>query len=245
MSVLGTQVFANSSTPCWIAANGGVANELSVNILDVTNGIQLRPGDNPAVVNGRITAGLDVAQTMYLQTVDKITFGEIGTGNVNSYIQVSPFGSGGDQLVIGGTISADAIGPPTQILTVPQTTALLAAPTTWLNDTNVPTVIGQEFDVNIKLEFGLTAGAYTAGDTVTVEITCDGTPTYQNKGSWEYVFLAGGPTGAAANFKAQIRDRFICTNPAAAIECSVFKTVANPATAISCTCEQFDVVRVA
>jgi len=112
MSLLGTQVYANSTTPLWLGTAGATSGDLTVGgTLFINNDVDFK-GDT-GTLEGRITAGQSVNNTLYIQTTGRVDFTQIGTGSANTYVQVSPFGSGGDQLVVGGTVSANKLALPT------------------------------------------------------------------------------------------------------------------------------------
>lgn len=112
MSLLGTQVYANSSTPLWLSAGGGTVNgPLFVDGLVRSNGdLQTSSAvafiDSSLNVNGRITAN---SSNLFIQGTSNIKFGQIGTGNTNTSLTISTFGANADLLTVGGTVDALAL----------------------------------------------------------------------------------------------------------------------------------------
>lgn len=125
MSLIGSQVFANPSTSCWLAADNAQAGDLTVNGSFVTKGpVSLDLGDGGNVVALNNTAGtVNYAQffagsanggRLYVQGGGDIYFGRLGTGNsANTTLTLSAGGAGTDVLGVGGTVSTRAIASST------------------------------------------------------------------------------------------------------------------------------------
>ena len=94
MSLLGTPVYANPSQPLWVSVNGSHTGPITgrpITALDLSgNSSLLLLGTNPS--------------NSFIQTTGTINFGQIGQGNVNTSLTVSPAGSNTDQLLVGGQV---------------------------------------------------------------------------------------------------------------------------------------------
>ena len=111
MSLLGTPVFANTTTPLWIGSGGGSSSgpviapsftttpggDVIVRDLDGTSGLRLA------------TSGTPSTGIAFIQGQTTIAFGKVGTGVVNSSITLSAPGANTDTLTIGGTVDALAL----------------------------------------------------------------------------------------------------------------------------------------
>lgn len=116
MSLLGTQVYANPSTPCWVSSSGDTINgnlvvtgtvtadEGIVTVGTVgTDGLVVT---NPAGAQQVRITHLDAPGRTYFQSTDQVLFGQIGQGSVNSSLTVSAPGANADVLSIGGQVQA-------------------------------------------------------------------------------------------------------------------------------------------
>lgn len=94
MSLLATPVYANPSTPLWVSVGGSHTGPITgrpITALDLSgNSSLLLLGTNPS--------------NSYIQSAGTINFGQIGTGNVNTSLAISPAGSNTDVLTVGGSI---------------------------------------------------------------------------------------------------------------------------------------------
>lgn len=114
MSLLGTQVYANPSTPLWLGAGGNqtLNGSLFVNgLIRATGDVQsptaftiYDPSLNGA---GRLTA--NYSGSVWLQSPSNIKFGQIGQGTTNTTLTISTPGANADLLTVGGTVDAQAL----------------------------------------------------------------------------------------------------------------------------------------
>lgn len=119
MSLLGTQVYANPNTPCWVSAGG----DTITGNLTVTGEVIANSGfvtyDAPAGGYEILNAAGTSQQTRLihlpapssrtiLQTNDPLYIGQIGTANANTSLTVSAYNPGApnDALNVGGAINA-------------------------------------------------------------------------------------------------------------------------------------------
>lgn len=123
MSLLGTQVYANPSTPCWVSASGDTINgNLTVNgNISATGSVTAGPLGVIAPDDGNgfsVTSGATVktrlqhiaggARTL-LSSSDPIYFTQPTVANGNSSLTISAYGAGTDSLVIGGRVTANQL----------------------------------------------------------------------------------------------------------------------------------------
>ena len=114
MSLLGTQVYANPSTPLWLGAGGNQTLNGSLFV----NGLIRATGDvqsptaftiyDPSLNGvGRLTA--NYSGSVWIQSPSNIKFGQIGQGTTNTTLTVSTPGVNADLLTVGGTVDAQAL----------------------------------------------------------------------------------------------------------------------------------------
>lgn len=121
MSLLGTQVYANPDTPCWLSVDGGtIEGNLIVNgDIDATGTITGDAGVT-TVEGGTgfqvVTAGgAPVSAIQHLpaptsrtiiNTNDPLLFAQVGTTQGNTSLTLSAFGANTDVLAVGGSVTA-------------------------------------------------------------------------------------------------------------------------------------------
>jgi len=122
MSLLGSQVYANPNTPCWVAAGNGEVGNLIVNGTLTTEGsVNLNLGNGNYVMSlndatgtiqyAQIFAGSANGGRLYVNAPGDIYFGRPGSGNsANTSLTLSAAGSGLDVLTVGGKVQAQALG---------------------------------------------------------------------------------------------------------------------------------------
>lgn len=125
MSLVGSQVFANAATSCWLAADNAQAGDLTVNGTFTTEGpVNLNLGDGDYVVSMNNAAGtVQYAQLfagslnsgrLYVNAGGDIYFGRPGSGNgANTTLTLSAGGANTDVLAVGGTVSTRALASST------------------------------------------------------------------------------------------------------------------------------------
>jgi len=201
MSLLGSQVFASSDTPCWISAQGGtVTGTLTVDgNLSVDGSAQFFGGGAVKIANpstlylantGQSQSGLllysDNAGTPngYAETNGTLYLGRVTAGNTaNSTFVPSAPTTNGDVLTIGGRIASTGIlqGPsvtPSEIINATKViTPVPTAPTTtaFAVDTPYPTVIGQTYEISAKGRILLASGTPAVDDVIYVTLTAGAT----------------------------------------------------------------------
>lgn len=120
MSLLGTPVFANPTTPLWLSNNGGViSGNLSIEgNLTTGTGIATIEGGGLGGLEILTSAGQQVTRIQHLpgvsprtiiQSSDPIFFNQIGTAQGNTSLTVSAFGANADVLAVGGRVSATGL----------------------------------------------------------------------------------------------------------------------------------------
>jgi len=192
MSLLGTPVYANPSTPLWLGVDGGVisGNLVVDGSLVVDGGIQTTTNvsapsflvlDPSGATTGAITradagagAGLNFQGSAF-------KFGRVGTGNANTILTTSVFGANTDLLSVGGTMNC-LIGPtPTQVITSTKTVNPIAvspaAPSQFGVDTTITSVSNAEYDVQVTGTVFCVSGAVDASDYIVYDFTAGGSGT--------------------------------------------------------------------
>lgn len=109
MSLLGTQVYANPDTPCWVSANGDTINgNLTVTgsieafgAIKSTDSLQSIDGTGAAIV--RIS---DSGGNGFIQTPTLLNFTRIGAGTGNTSLTISAAGANTDVMAVGGKVQA-------------------------------------------------------------------------------------------------------------------------------------------
>lgn len=110
MSLLGTPVYANTSTPLWLSTNGDVmTGDL---VFEAPNSVSWQDASGNDL--GRIVGTVVLPyppppnppnSTLYIQNNDTIAFGQIGSTGYNTSINIDVFG-GEDALVVNGLVQA-------------------------------------------------------------------------------------------------------------------------------------------
>jgi hypothetical protein len=186
MSLLGTPVYANTTTPLWLSAGGGtISGNLVVNggIRATTN--MSTPSYLVIDPSGATTGGITYAATgagagLNFQG-NLFEFGRLGTGSVNTTLTPSAFGANTDNLTVGGTINC-LIGPvPAQVITSTKTVTPIAvsptAPSQFGTDNTITSVSGAEYDVQVTGSVYCITGTPDAADYIVYNFTAGGSGT--------------------------------------------------------------------
>jgi hypothetical protein len=246
MSLLGTQVYANSDTPIWLSAKGGTIDgnltvtgtaDFQSNIqvasdIDLQGNLVLQGSSNSALLT--TDAGGD---SLYLVASNSINFGRDST-TPNTTLTLSAPGAGLDNFT---TNFLYAIGPvPTNLINTPRT--INPVPTSpaepFLVDTPFPVVSGQVYDVQATGLITLISGTPDPDDAVLIQLDA-GTGTSVS-------FYTYYPSGPGQSGSWAIRQRIVgnATQPSLAV--AVQKTLAGTSTAVyAATLGYFSAVRVA
>jgi hypothetical protein len=121
MSLLGTQVYANPATPCWLSTNGGVitGNVTMTGALYTDQGVIAQFGGGKAGYQFQDLSGAETFRLASLgpsspqniiQSTVPLVFTQIGQANGNTSLQTSTVGSLADVLTVGGTMTARVVG---------------------------------------------------------------------------------------------------------------------------------------
>lgn len=125
MSLLGTQVYANDTTPVWLAANGGgggqhiITGDLEVtgsitcsgagiNAVDDSDGFTVEGGGG--AVETRLQHIQGVGPRTLFQSTDPIYFTQPTQVNGNTYLQIAAPITNDDLLRVGGAVSVVGVG---------------------------------------------------------------------------------------------------------------------------------------
>jgi len=170
MSLLGTPVYANTSTPLWVSVNGGtVTGNLTVDgTLAVDGPAQFFGGHTVKIANpstlylantGQSQAGAllysDDAATPngYVETNAVVYLGRIGAGNTaNTAFTPSAAGTDGDLLEVGGQILTAPGGGITPLVSSTATTNItVGGPSIDLSPSPViPITTGLTYEIEVK-----------------------------------------------------------------------------------------------
>jgi len=250
MSLLGTPVYANPTTPIWASTNNPViSGQVTAGSFAATGNLRaLDASGNTALLltsgGGDPTLGLS-----YIQTAGTIKFGQIGTGNTNSQLVVSSFGSGGDVLTIGGQIKGGGVTPiecvtPGTIQTIALASGSSPRTATFGVQTLAPITSNATYDIQAIGNLSWNAGtAPTSGDKLTVTIACG-----SGIGSFSQDFY---PANDYPNWVLNgvvpfyLRSRLIANVPFTNASCSVTYTGATGTGNIGGQLSMLSVVRVA
>jgi len=132
MSLLGTPVYANASTPIWVSAAGGSGNTITAPLVVSKAGAGAIPSISPlynifsyggeivaqsnaATINpisftladasgNQKTRVLSTGGNSYIQSSEPLLFSQIGQGTANTSLQTSAPGTNADALILGGNI---------------------------------------------------------------------------------------------------------------------------------------------
>jgi hypothetical protein len=190
MSLLGTAVYANTSTPLWLGVDGGtISGNLTVDgtITATSDIISETEVDAPSlrVIDSNAASKMilanDAAGNSLIQSTDVIKFTQLGTINGNTTLTQSVAGANADNLTVGGTINC-LIGPvPTQVITSTKTVNPVAvspaAPSQFGTDTTVTSISGAEYDVQVTGTVFCDSGIPDAADYIVVTFTAGGSGT--------------------------------------------------------------------
>lgn len=134
MSLLGTPVYANASTPIWVSAAGGSGNTITAPLVVSKAGAGAIPTisslynifsyggeivaqSNAATINpisftladasgNQKTRVLSTGGNSYIQSSEPLLFSQIGQGSANTSLVTSAPAANADVLTVGGTVSA-------------------------------------------------------------------------------------------------------------------------------------------
>lgn len=199
MSLLGTQVYANPTTPLWGSGQGGstftnitvISNATvggDVNVTgEVTSVDSLRIVDSNAAT--KFSLANDFAGNSLIQSTDVIKFTQLGTANGNTQLTLSAAGANVDNFSVGGTMNC-LIGPvPAQAITSTKTVNPVAtsAPASQYGvDNTITGTSGAEYDIQAIATVFVASGVPASDDVVTVTVTIGG-----GQGNMSSVVLPG------------------------------------------------------
>jgi hypothetical protein len=218
MSLLGTPVYANPSTPLWASASGGaITGNLNVTgQVTATGGFSGRPyvvtdlSGNTGMLLSATAPGIS-----YIQTQNNLRFGQIGQGTTNTSLTVSAPGANADVLTVGGQINGGGITPLTSV--VGAATIANGTPTSLTITPAISLVSGGIYDIQVSGYWatGVTATPATADVASVILTTGTGTvPTllkYQYTDN-QYPAFADDPWTPGTNHPFHIRARMPCNN---------------------------------
>lgn len=121
MSLLGTQVFGNPTTPCWLSTQGGVitGNVTMEGALYTDEGVIAQVGGGKAGFQFQDPSGNETFRLASLgpaspqniiQSTFPLVFTQIGQANGNTRLVTSTVGANADVLTVGGTANVGTLG---------------------------------------------------------------------------------------------------------------------------------------
>ena len=231
MSLLGTPVYANPSTPLWVGAGGGTVNGNL--IVDgfltagrVASSKAIEPGfGNFALTDasGNTCGGLNQvgavgASDVYVNvgSGNKIQFGLVGFSSGNSYITPSAVGANTDLLSVGGQILSapgGGISPIIPVVGGPVTVTQNATPVALTITPAVTLLNGATYDIQVSGYWAVGAGTTTPATADVASLTLQ-TGTGSSPGNlrylitdYQYPALAEAPWTSASFHPFHIRVR--------------------------------------
>jgi len=251
MSLLGTQVYANSGQNIWLPVTGGTITgnllvdgeidatgninsdaDMTAVSLELQDSLVIQGNANSAVLTTDVTGN-----TLNIVANTSVTFGR-DTVAPNTTLALSAPGANLDLLT---TNFLRAIGPvPTNLITSPKTiNPVPTSPATpFIVDTAFPVASGQVYDVQATGVITLASGTPNASDAVILQLDA-GTGTSVT--SYTYY-----PSGAGQSGNWSIRQRIVGNATQASLAVEVNQLLAGGSTAVySATMNYFSAVRVA
>lgn len=250
MSLLGTPVYANPSTPLWASTGSSSVTNLTVTNSLTTN-TTARFGGTGArwFASNPLSAGLfasaDASGNGLIQTNGTLFMGRTGGIPTTTFVPAA-IGTSNDLLTVTGQIQTRAgasITPQPLINSAKTINAVQNAPTVTniTNDTAYPTVSGAEYDISIKGRILLASGTSDPDDTVQIVLTTGSTYPGAN---WVYVEYPEA-VGNAGIGLVDIRTRVVSDSAIASILVGATTVRAGASTGVySFTAFQIDVTRV-
>lgn len=247
MSLLGTPVYANPSTPLWAStgtstmANVEVTNQLQSDNVAKFGGVGARWfATNPASYG--LFASADALGNGYIQTNGTLYMGRTGGTPTTTFVPAA-IGTSNDLLTITGQIQtkAGASITPQPLINASKTITSPNAPTTLdiTNDTAYPTTLNAEYDVSVKGRVLLSSGTPDADDQVQILLTAGANYPGAN---WAYVQY---PAAVGAIGLVDIRTRVISDAAIGSILVGATTILNGASTAVyTFTAYQIDVTRV-
>lgn len=252
MSVVIRESHATNDQPLFLSVNGGKVS-----------GEVFAPGFDLALSNGtpigsRMTGdGQGVNGKMYLQG-SEINFTQMGIGNANSKLQISPYPTNADVMTVGGNLyvagTIFGIGPAPTSTTLDAATKPVAigSPATFtVSSPLFPLVAGAEYDVQCNGYWTFGAGNTVVAQDYTeisLSVGAGTAPGYLNFTATDYQYpnFSEDPWTANSFRPFKIRARMISNGiPAMVLQAAVYTPAGTGAyPALQATITTLDIVRV-
>jgi hypothetical protein len=257
MSLLGSQVYANPTTPLWGSGGGGGGSNATFSNVTVTSNVVVGgavevPFLNLTDLSGN--AGVGSLQSLAVSDGDSadgfilqgelLRFGKQATKNANTTFVPSVFGANTDNFSVGGTMNC-LIGPvPTQLITstknISNVSVSPSGPDAFPVDVSLSSISNAEYDVQMTGTVYVASGAIDASDYVVMNlVTSGGSGTlgaivFPSERLLGANFVSGiGPlvaSGAAAN--VNLRSRITATASGTTLGANVRAFSPNASTAV-------------
>jgi len=248
MSLLGTPVYANPSTPLWATVGSPTfTGQVLAPEFATTPGGDILVRDVSGNTGMRFVA--TTPGTNYIQNSGTIRFGQIGQGNTNTSLTVSAPGANADVLTVGGQFIGGGVTPiecvtPGTIQTIALASGSSPRTATFAVQTLAPITSNATYDIQAIGNLSWNAGsAPSPGDRLTVTIACG-----SGIGSYSQDFYPANdyPNWALNDvIPFYLRSRLIANNPFSNASCSVTYTGATGTGNIGGQLSMLSVVRVA
>ena len=248
MSLLGTPVYANPTTPLWATVGSPTfSGQVLAPEFATTPGGDILVRDVSGNTGMRFVA--TTAGTNYIQNSGSIKFGQIGQGTTNTTLTVSAPGANLDVLTVGGQINGGGITPSSSSVggaTIPNGT-----PTTLTITPAINLVSGGIYDIQVE-GYWATGGTCSpaTGDVATLTLLT-GTATspavlaYQYDDN-QYPAFAEAKWAINTYHPIKIRARLPCNNnQALSLTASFTATGSYTGNALGIAVTNLNIVRVA
>ena len=244
MSLLGSQVYANSDTPIWVSAAGGtIAGNVVVEGTLEVDGASTLANTFFTTATGALVgvgAGANVGLELRSGGVDAninsdgtIFFGREGASGGSTSITPGATANT-DVVVIGGRITTPVGGAITPISGITSTKTINPVPTdpapaqAFVLDTNIPTILLGTYDVELHGRVLLASGTPDPNDVVLITLTAG--ITYPLS-IWSWA-IKPSETNLAGFGLYQHRIRLTSDSPLASMSVSAVTDLAGASTAV-------------
>ncbi len=250
MSLLGTPVYANPSTPLWASS----ANPVFSGTVTATS-FTTTPGGNLRVLDPSGNIGVGIVSPgstySYIQSDKTLLFGQTGQVTANTSLALSAPGANTDVLTVGGQINGGGITPSTSVVGGATVTQNASTPPALTITPAINLVSGGIYDIQVSGYWA--TGATTTPATADVASLVLSTGTGTSPGLLKYQYtdnqypaFANAPWTTNSYQPFHIRARMPCNNNQALSLTPIFTgTGSYTGSAVGIVVSDLTVVRVA